>query len=169
MELSNEQKSAVARWTVDGDTLSTIQEKIATEFGVKLTYMETRFLVEDLELELKDTVEPEEAKTPEEPEASDNPDAVEKPEETEAVDLEDAGFDAEAGSGRVSVEVDKIARPGAIVSGSVVFSDGKSAEWMLDQMGQLRLIPKEEGYQPGQEDIQAFQTSLEAELRKQGF
>ncbi len=164
MQLTPEQKSTVAEWTANGDSLSAIQEKIATEFGQKLTYMETRFLVEDLELELKDTEGPE-AETPK-PAEEPSPDT---PGETESVDLEDAGFDAEAGAGRVSVDVDKITKPGAVVSGSVTFSDGKSAEWMLDQMGQLRLLPKEEGYQPGQEDIQAFQTSLEAELRKQGF
>lgn len=164
MELTQEQKAAVSEWTSAGDSLSIIQEKIATEFGAKLTYMETRFLVEDLELDLQDADEPQEdAEKPVEP--------ATEPEEASAepVDLEDAGFDSEAGSGRVSVEVDKLARPGAVVSGSVTFSDGKSAGWMLDQMGQLRLIPTEEGYQPSQEDIQAFQTSLEAELRKQGF
>lgn len=164
MELTPEQKTAVAEWTANGDSLSAIQEKIATEFGQKLTYMETRFLVEDLELELKDKAgaESESQKPAEEP-------TPEAPGETESVDLEDAGFDAAAGAGRVSVDVDKITKPGAVVSGSVTFSDGKTAEWMLDQMGQLRLLPKEEGYQPGQDDIQAFQTSLEAELRKQGF
>ncbi len=167
MEPTPEQKEAVAKWTADGESLSTIQQNLASEFGLKLTYMETRFLVEDLELELKDKVDPEEA---EEAAASPSDASGRSPEaETEAVDLEDAGFDGEAGSGRVSVSVDKLARPGAVVSGAVTFSDGKSAEWMLDQTGQLRLIPKEEGYQPGQDDIQAFQKSLEAELRKQGF
>lgn len=164
MELTPEQKTAVASWTANGDSLSQIQEKITSEFGVKLTYMETRFLVEDLELELKDREVP--GDKPDEP-APESKAASE--ESTESVDLEDAGFDAEAGAGRVTVNVDKIARPGAVVSGSVSFSDGKSADWMLDQMGQLRLMPKEEGYQPSQEDIQAFQVSLEAELRKQGF
>jgi len=167
MELTPEQKNTVAQWTADGETLSSIQEKIATEFGRKLTYMETRFLVEDLELELKDA---EEEKGPEKAaeDAAESADATAS-ENPEPVDLEDAGFDAKAGAGRVSVNVDDVARPGAVVSGSVTFSDGKSAEWMLDQMGQLRLIPKEEGYQPGQDDIQAFQTALEAELRKKGF
>lgn len=162
MELDSSQKDQVAQWASDGDTLSAIQEKISSEFGVKLTYMETRFLVEDLEVDLSDG-------EPEEPEAEEEKETSPAEGEAEAVDLEDAGFDGEAGSGRVSVDVDKITRPGAVVSGSVNFSDGKSATWMLDQMGQLRLIPEEEGYQPGQDDIQAFQTALQAELQKQGF
>ncbi|MGE9290313.1 MAG: hypothetical protein ACQKBT_04945 [Puniceicoccales bacterium] len=161
MELDSSQKDQVVQWVTAGDTLSQIQEKISTEFGLKMTYMETRFLVEDLEVEISDgeteeSSEEEETSPPQE-------------EAQDAVDLEDAGFDGEAGSGRVSVDVDKITRPGAVVSGNVTFSDGKSATWMLDQMGQLRLIPSEEGYQPGQDDIQAFQTALQAELQKQGF
>lgn len=169
MDLTPEQKEAVSRWTADGDTLSSIQERLSTDFGLKLTYMETRFLVEDLELELKDKEESKAAEAPDSPGSPSGEAEAPASGAADAVDLEDAGFDGEAGAGRVSVAVDKLTRPGAVVSGSVTFSDGKNAEWMLDQMGQLRLIPKEEGYQPGQDDIQAFQTALEAELRKQGF
>jgi len=160
MELDPSQKQQVSQWAAAGDSLSEIQQKIATELGVKLTYMETRFLIEDLEVDLSDGESDEEAKKEPDGESSGEP---------ETVDLEDAGFDGEAGAGRVSVSVDKITRPGAVVSGDVTFSDSKTASWMLDQMGQLRLIPTEEGYQPGQDDIQAFQTALQAELQKQGF
>jgi len=160
MELDPSQKQQVSQWAAAGDSLSEIQQKIATELGVKLTYMETRFLIEDLEVDLSDGESDEEAKKEPDGESSVEP---------ETVDLEDAGFDGEAGAGRVSVSVDKITRPGAVVSGDVTFSDSKTASWMLDQMGQLRLIPTEEGYQPGQDDIQAFQTALQAELQKQGF
>jgi len=163
MELDSSQKKQVAQWATAGDSLSEIQRKIAEELGVKLTYMETRFLIEDLEVDLSDGEPQKPEDTEETPEPSAENDA------DEVVDLEDAGFDAEAGSGRVSVSVDKITRPGAVVSGDVTFSDGKKAGWMLDQMGQLRLIPSEEGYQPSEQDIQAFQTSLQAELQKQGF
>jgi hypothetical protein len=161
MKLDPSQQEQVAKWAADGDSLSDIQKKIATELGLKMTYMETRFLVEDLEVPLSDG-------EPEEPEAKEE-DVAADPSSEDAVDLEDAGFDGKAGSGRVSVEVDKITRPGAVVSGDVTFSDGKSATWMLDQTGQLRLVPAEEGYQPGEDDIQAFQTALQAELQKQGF
>jgi len=164
MNLDPSQKSAVAQWVADGESLSSIQEKISTEFGVKLTYMETRFLVEDLDLALVDPEVP-----AEEAEAAQPADAPDAGPGDDPVDLEDAGFDGAAGAGRVSVEVDKLTRPGAVVSGSVTFSDGKTATWMLDQMGQLRLMPAQEGYQPGEDDIQAFQTALQDELRKQGF
>jgi len=166
MELNSSQKQQVAEWAAAGDSLSALQEKIATELGIKLTYMETRFLIEDIEVDLTDGQPAEEA--PGDENSADADQAAETA-DAEPVDLEDAGFDGEAGSGRVSVSVDKITRPGAVVSGDVTFSDGKTASWTLDQMGQLRLIPAEEGYQPGQDDIQAFQTALQAELQKQGF
>tara|TARA_R100000027_G_scaffold8954_1_gene6473 strand:- start:42539 stop:43027 length:489 start_codon:yes stop_codon:yes gene_type:complete len=162
MELDASQKQQVAQWAAEGESLSNLQEKISTEFGVKMTYMETRFLIEDLEIDLS-VGEP----TPEEEETTEEESSGEATEEV--VDLEDAGFDGATGSGRVSVSVDKITRPGSVVSGDVTFSDGKTAGWMLDQLGQLRLIPTEEGYQPGQDDIQAFQTALQAELQQQGF
>ncbi len=69
----------------------------------------------------------------------------------------------------MSVTVDQLARPGALVSGKVKFSDGKSAEWLLDQMGRLGLVPAEKGYKPAPDDLQEFQTVLQVELQKLGF
>ena len=56
-----------------------------------------------------------------------------------------------------------------MVSGKVNFSDGKSADWYLDQMGRLGLVPKEQGYKPSEEDLMDFQTELQSELAKLGF
>ena len=55
------------------------------------------------------------------------------------------------------------------MSGHVTFSDGKKAEWMLDQTGRLGLIPEVEGYQATPGDIAEFQASLQEELKKLGF
>jgi hypothetical protein len=65
--------------------------------------------------------------------------------------------------------VDKLARPGALVSGKVTFSDGHTADWRLDQTGQLGLIPQQAGYRPPPADLQQFQAALDAELSKLGF
>jgi hypothetical protein len=54
MSLSPEQKQAVAAWVAAGDNLSAVQKKLADEFKVSLTYRDVRFLVDDLNLELKD-------------------------------------------------------------------------------------------------------------------
>jgi hypothetical protein len=65
--------------------------------------------------------------------------------------------------------VDQIARPGAVVSGKVTFSDGNRAEWYFDQTGRLALATQQQGYRPPAADLQEFQTALDAELAKIGF
>jgi hypothetical protein len=56
-----------------------------------------------------------------------------------------------------------------VASGKVTFSDGKRAEWYLDQMGRLGLAPMEKGYRPSQTDLVSFQTELQTELARLGY
>jgi hypothetical protein len=67
------------------------------------------------------------------------------------------------------VAVDTLARPGAMVSGSVTFSDGKRAAWYVDEMGRLSVAASEPGYRPPAGDMQEFQAALERELARAGF
>jgi tetratricopeptide (TPR) repeat protein len=57
--------------------------------------------------------------------------------------------------GKVSLRVDQVTRPGAIVSGKVTFSDGQQTDWFLDQTGHLGVVPKQQGYKPSAADLQA--------------
>jgi hypothetical protein len=54
MTLTPEQKATVASWVAAGDNLSAVQKKLADEFKISLTYRDVRFLVDDLDLALKD-------------------------------------------------------------------------------------------------------------------
>lgn len=54
MNLTSEQKAAVSKWIADGDNLSAVQKKLAEQFKLSLTYMDVRFLVDDLNLALQD-------------------------------------------------------------------------------------------------------------------
>src|SRR5688572_2904901 len=54
MNLTPEQKQAVASWVAAGDNLSVVQKKLSEQFQISLTYRDVRFLVDDLNLELKD-------------------------------------------------------------------------------------------------------------------
>ncbi len=67
------------------------------------------------------------------------------------------------------MNVDQLARPGAVVSGKVTFSDGIQAEWFFDQTGRLGLVPQQAGYRPPAADLQQFQRALETELSRMGF
>src|SRR5438034_1897440 len=119
MNLNEAHRQQVAAWVADGLKLSEIQSRLAAELGVGLTYMEVRLLVDDLKLTPKD---PEPPKT-EAPAA----DAKKTADEKKPADAPKPGG--------VSVDVDQIARPGAVVSGKVTFSDGQKADWYLDQTG----------------------------------
>jgi hypothetical protein len=156
MNLSEEQRQRVTAWILEGAKLSEIQSRLMSEFSVKLTYMEVRFLVDDLKL------------TPKDPEP---PKVIAPPTETKIAAEKKSPLTLEStpAPGGVSVSVDQIAKPGAVVSGKVTFSDGQTAEWYLDQTGRLGVVPKQTGYKPSAADVQEFQTALQAEIAKLGF
>ena len=160
MNLNDSQKKMVSAWIAEGLKLAEIQKRLASELDLHPTYMEIRFLVDDLKLTPKD---PEPIKPVEK---SDSPTAVSAP--TSATDMGTSSGTNLGGAG-VSVSVDQLARPGAAVSGSVTFTDGMNAVWYIDQMGRPGLIPSQPGYKPSAADLQQFQVALETELTKLGM
>src|SRR6188768_3089447 len=126
MQLTDEQKQKVAAWIADGVKLADIQNRIAEEFDVRLTYMDVRFLADDLKVMPKDPPEPVKAPAPEPTPSATEPTTLAGPDDA-----------VPAGGAKVALTVDTLARAGTIVSGKVTFSDGKSAAWYLDQMGRL--------------------------------
>lgn len=159
MNLDETQKQKVAQWVAEGLKLSQIQTRIQQELGLQITYMEVRFLVDDLKLTLK---EPEPVKTA--------PPVLPTQPPPPAVPAAPAPAPAPApGPGGVKVSADSISRPGTLASGKVTFSDGMTADWYLDQMGRLGLAPKTKGYRPSQEDVQDFQVELEGVLARLGM
>src|SRR5437667_70319 len=143
MNLDAAQKQKVAGWIDEGLKLSDIQNRLSSEFGVHVTYMEVRLLMDDLKLRPKENEAPtaaaELAKSGVLGQAA--PASGNSPGPSESIEEEEAA----PGSG-ISVTVDQVTRPGALVSGRVNFSDGNSAEWHLDQFGRLGLVPKQPGY-----------------------
>jgi hypothetical protein len=155
MNLDPSQRSKVAEWIGQGMKLSEIQSRLASELDLRLTYMETRMLVDDLKL------------TPKDPEPAKPSILTQTAAEAAAAPIPEP--EAEPAATELSVTVDQLTRPGSMVSGKVVFSDGQKAEWYLDQTGRLGLSPKTPGYRPGPLDVQKFQMALEAELGKLGL
>jgi hypothetical protein len=146
MNLDDTQRQKVAAWINEGLKLAEIQKRLESEFGLRVTYLDVRFLVDDLKLKPKDPPPP--PKPPAPPEAA-SPLA--------------------APASKVSVTVDQLTRPGSMVSGKVKFSDGKTADWLLDQAGRLAIVPAEKGYKPPTADVQEFQIALQQELQKLGL
>ncbi len=161
MKLDESQRLAVAKWITEGAKLAEIQNRLAAEFGLKLTYMEARFLVDDLKLTPKD---------PEPPKVTEPPIAA-KPLATAPVPADELADADEVlpPASKVSVTVDQITKPGTVISGKVAFSDGQTADWYLDQTGRLGVVPKVQGYKPSAADVQEFQLALQREVAKLGY
>jgi len=155
MNLTEEQKQIVQGWLEAHASISEVQKRLKDELNVPLTYMDTRFLIDDLKLKLAEPPPEPEPETPAE-------DADELPPEPED-ELPPIG------GAKVAVTIDQITKPTALISGKVTFSDGQKAEWMLDQMGRLSLNPDTVGYRPAQDDVMAFQTELQRLARTQGY
>lgn len=151
MDLSDSQKNAVTQWVTDGQSIAEIQRQLTEQFKISMTYMEVRFLVDDLNVIFEEP----------EPEV-DETDAEAAVEEPEVMDP--------AATSAVVIDVDAIMLPGALVSGTVTFSDGVVLKWQLSTAGQLGLIPGDDpNYRPNPEDVQDFQVQLEEVLRSKGY
>ncbi|HTJ77734.1 MAG TPA: hypothetical protein VL357_01955 [Rariglobus sp.] len=166
MSLTPEQTAAVSSWVAAGDNLSTIQKKLREQFDVAMTYMDVRFLVDDLNLQLKDP--------PKKVDASDVSKAQPKPAAAAAAGDEALPADGDlppSGPGGVSLNVDNVTLiPGAIASGEVTFSDGVTGKWVIDQQGRPGFTKiSQPGYRPTPEDGQEFMRLLEIELQKKGL
>lgn len=167
MNLDDAQKQQVTAWIHAGLKLSEIQGRLASELGVRLTYMEVRLLVDDLKLVPKDAAP--RASAPAIGKLADPGASATKPAAAKSSGPPPGSPGAAPGAGSVSLSVDQLARPGAAVSGKVTFSDGQSATWYLDELGRLGLAPQQNGYRPAAADVQQFQMALDAELARLGF
>lgn len=157
--LSDEQVAQIRAWADGGDGLSEIQKKLREEMELRVTYLETRFLLEDLKIELLPTPTPETKEAAPEG-ASDG-----------AVAEGDDELDAETGSGAggVKVSVDQVLRPGALLSGKADFGGGQVASWWIDQMGRLGMDAGDPDFRPSEEQARTFQAELSRIVRQSGF
>src|SRR6266581_3431759 len=122
MNLDEGQRKKVTEWIGQGLKLSEIQTRLASELGVQMTYMDVRFLVDDLKLVPKD-IEPLKpvpssltSPATSEPKGSRQPPQAASPINNLAAAPSGAGA-----AGSISLTVDQLARPGALVSGRVTF------------------------------------------------
>lgn len=161
MKLEPAQEMKVREWIEQGLKVADIQSRLADELGLKLTYMEARFLLDDLRLQPKDPLPP---PSPTLPNPA-GPAAGAKPGPLPTLSPAPAANPP----GGVQVGVDTVTRPGAIVSGKVTFSDGQRGTWYLDQLGRLGISAETAGYKPSPADLAEFQAQLDAELARAGF
>jgi hypothetical protein len=160
-DLSEEQKVAMTQWAEEGADLSDIQKRLKGELGLNVTYMDARLMVLDLGIEIK-AEEEEETHSP-----SDVQEVNRQGEEVlsgSSEELRTPPRQDQSLASSVEITTDEIARPGAMVSGSVTFSDGAKAVWVIDEYGRPGLEPETPGYQPTEADIGEFERHLRALL-----
>ncbi|MBR6471364.1 MAG: hypothetical protein IKS83_06175 [Victivallales bacterium] len=180
-KVSTQERDAFIMECLDGGmSLSELQNQLAERFDLHLTYMELRMLTADLQVNWSKQDAKVEASRPKTkpapaaattqvPEAKDaspyNEGADDFPEEGGNPEPSPApSAEGDALRGATTVEVSKVVRPGAAVSGTVKFGSGASGEWYLDQFGRLGFIPDEGSGKPDQQDIQEFQTEIQKAL-----
>ena len=158
-DLSEEQIGTIKGWVADGAQMADVQKRLIDDFGFKVTYMDTRFLSLDLELEFHVEDEPEPEPEVQEPIGEEGSGG-----ETPAAAIPTAPELDGAAASNVSATLDQVARPGAMVSGTVTFSDGMNGVWMIDEQGRPSVDPDQAGYQPTEADLVAFQEKLRVML-----
>ncbi len=193
MSLNNEQIESVKQWVAEGADIGEVQTRIKSQFGISMTYMDVRFLIDDIGAELVSKPEPVGQEVSQDlstqqssayPESAPYGGAASEYQGESYPDVgeSDGGYPDAYGqpsseeypeqkaseapqSDNISVSVSPIQRPDCIVSGDVIFSDGTKAEWRIDRMGQLGLIP-EAGKTPPQSDMYPFQRKLQELLSR---
>ena len=194
MQITPQQEALVRAWAAEGATLSDIQTRLADECGLRLSYLDTRFLLLDLKVDLVEKTKKDPpprdlesgysagfgspaggAGERSEPEGVD-PDGdaygaappLPGEEPPDSVPDADSPAPADAGAGESSslkLDLARIQRPGFAASGSVTCSDGVKGEWGIDNYGRLALaFPDNKGYRPSAADQQAFMQRLRSLL-----
>ncbi len=149
-DLNEEQVKQIHSWVEGGAQMADVQKRLESEFGHIVTYMDTRFLSLDLGLEFQVEEEPE-------------------PEVVPEVEIKEPDSGPEKGpAGNISVTIHEDPLQGSVISGAVVFSDGQSGQWMIDQEGRLAMDPDTQGYQPSEADVVEFQEKLREVVESQG-
>ncbi len=167
MELTTQQYEQIRAWLSAGATLSDVQKSLKSEYGITMTYMDLRMLVLEIGAAVQDKPEPVKPALP--------PDNTQEAEEedpyAEEFDDESPGgaLDNDPTADRVVVSIDRVVRPGAMVSGEVTFSNGEKGKWLIDNYGRFGLDPDTPGYKPTEVDLMHFQNKLRSELRRHGY
>ena len=160
MENEVEIKRFMAEQLQQGLSLSEIQQLVNDKFKVKMTYMDIRILASEL-----DTIDWKALDPRAQAEAAKKAKEEAEAKAAEAAEDVPGTAAAPAGQGSTVVELSKIARPGMMLSGTVKFASGSTADWYVDQMGRLGL-ENLKGEKPTPEDVEAFQIELENVARK---
>ncbi len=154
-ELSPDQVQALRVWAEKGLDLNAIQKKLYEELGLKLTFMDTRFLLQDLEISIS---RPEPAQ-----EMEMIPESVQESQASQADEFVSSSTPPDPLLGKTQVTVDEITLPHALISGKVLFKSGAQGVWNIDRTGGINWDASIG--EPTDDDLREFETELRTLLR----
>ena len=131
-------KEIVSQLRKEGQSLNEILDTLHKEHDVRITFLELRMLVAEIEKS-----KPVEKKAPKK-----------KPKKKEPADTLGP-----------AVTVDQVVQPGAQISGTVKFESGASAKWFIDAIGRVSLALEPDSARPSEADMADFQRVLAAKLQ----
>ena len=131
-------KEIVRQLRKEGQSLNEILDTLHKEHDVRITFLELRMLVAEIEKS-----KPVEKKAPKK-----------KPKKKEPADTLGP-----------AVTVDQVVQPGAQISGTVKFESGASAKWFIDAIGRVSLALEPDSARPSEADMADFQRVLAAKLQ----
>jgi hypothetical protein len=153
-----ERKQVVRELLGKGQTLSQILDTLHKEKSDPITYMDLRLLLSEMPDAKLPEKEPPKTVLP--PAGSPGPGTLQ--------DSGPAAVGKETGGGKLSISVDQVPAPGAMLSGYARFSSGAKAHWFLDEMGRLGVEPELGSSKATPKDMQEFTAELRRMLQQTG-
>lgn len=142
-QLSPEQIQSIRNWAEEGLNLNAIQKKLHEELGIKPTFMDTRFLLQDLDIHLK---HPEPA-----------------PQSGRKDELAGSAPAPAPLLGKTQVTLDEVTPPHALMAGKVLFKSGARGVWDIDRTGRINWDATQG--EPTADDLREFETELQSAIR----
>lgn len=167
--LTPEQKQLITQWVEDGLDLNAIQKRLNEECALQLTFMDTRFLLLDLGLEIK-TAPQKESPAPVSPAMAGAvpPAASIPPLPAQQSPLTGAPLtDNDLPHGNLDLALDEVTPPGMVVSGKVKFPSGAYGQWFVDSQYRVGIDPSPASPEPTEKDMMIFEREIERFIRSQ--
>lgn len=158
--LTLEQKQLIFAWVEEGLDLNAIQKRLNDECDLRLTFMDTRFLILDLGLEIKS---PEKKPTP----AATDTAAMAATTSPAAATLANTELEDTLPNGNLELSLDDVIPEGMAVTGKVKFPSGAHGSWFMDNQYRIGIDPAPASPEPTEKDMTIFEREIERFLRSQ--
>ncbi|MEG0024516.1 MAG: hypothetical protein RR719_04115 [Akkermansia sp.] len=161
-QLTQEQIDQLHQWAAEGLDLNGMQKRMNEEMGLRLTYMDARFLLLDLKIDLIVPKVEKPAKPAPAPVSPMSTTGMPQAQTQAQSPMPSSLFPS---MGTTQVTIDEITPPHALLTGKMTFMSGAQGIWSIDKMGRIDWEPI--AGEPTEADLQSFEKELQKVLRSQ--